>query len=280
MCSQGAYWATRFSSQDVVNNLCYIYKAIGKQENMRLTAGSCLVRLARFNPPIIQAVIEKLSFKDIVPCLAKGSSREQQISLNLMTMALLESHIFTNIARYLTPLVDDKNIVPSLLSHIEQGSEVLRGKALVFISMLCKNGRRWLQLFFCNARLLSAVDRLTKEKDSYIQHCLEAFVHVVASTVPGLLENIIGDIQLMMSGRRHGLTSGFARSSSKSNVHLFPVVLHLLGSSCFKHRVMTQEVLQQLASIVKLGESSFQVLLHNLHLFCDFIHSHACAIEI
>ncbi|KAL9659116.1 hypothetical protein QQ045_028206 [Rhodiola kirilowii] len=258
MCSQGSYWATRFSSQDVVNNLCYIYKAVGKPENMRLTAGSCLVRLARFNPPIIQAVFGKLSFKDIALCIAKGSCKEQQISLNLMIMALLESHLFTNIGRCLMPLVEDKNVVPSLLSLIEQGSEILRGKALVFISLLCKNGRRWLQLFFCNARLLSAADRLTKEKDGYVQQCLEAFVHVVASTVPGLLEIINGDIQQMMSGRRHGLNAGFARSTSKSNVHLFPVVLHLLGSLCFKHRVLNQEVLQQLTTIINLAESSFQ----------------------
>ncbi|CAM8911860.1 unnamed protein product [Rhodiola kirilowii] len=258
MCSQGVNWATRFSSQDVISNLCYIYKAAGKLENMRLTAGSCLVRLARFNPPIIQSVIEKLSFKDLAPCVAKGSSREQQISLNLMNMALLESNLFSNIGRSLLPLLEDKNFVPSLLSLIEQGSEVLRGKALIFISLLCKNGRRWLQQFFCNARLVSAVDRLTKEKDSYVQQCLEAFVHVVASTVPRLLEIIMGEIQQMISGRRHGLNAGFARSTSKTNVHLFPVLLCLLGSSSFKHRVVTQEVLQQLTDIIKLAESSFQ----------------------
>ncbi|KAF6176628.1 hypothetical protein GIB67_034490 [Kingdonia uniflora] len=47
ICSQGGDWATRFNSQDVINNLCYIFKAVGKQESTRLTAGSCLVRLGR-----------------------------------------------------------------------------------------------------------------------------------------------------------------------------------------------------------------------------------------
>ncbi|RYR27240.1 hypothetical protein Ahy_B02g061588 [Arachis hypogaea] len=45
---------------------------------MRLTAGSCLVRLVRFNPPSIQLVAEKLSFKDLASSLVKGSPREQQ----------------------------------------------------------------------------------------------------------------------------------------------------------------------------------------------------------
>ncbi|WZZ44827.1 hypothetical protein YC2023_041086 [Brassica napus] len=30
-------------------NLCYVYRAAGKQESIRQTAGSCLVRPARFN---------------------------------------------------------------------------------------------------------------------------------------------------------------------------------------------------------------------------------------
>ncbi|THG08260.1 hypothetical protein TEA_011010 [Camellia sinensis var. sinensis] len=54
ICSQGGYWAARFTSQDVITNLCYIFRAAGKQESMRLTAGSCLVRLVRFNLPSIQ----------------------------------------------------------------------------------------------------------------------------------------------------------------------------------------------------------------------------------
>ncbi|KAE9599015.1 putative non-specific serine/threonine protein kinase [Lupinus albus] len=75
-CSQGGTWVGRFSSQDVISNLCYLYRAAGKQESMRLTAGSCLVRLVRFNPPSIQSVMEKLSFKDLASALVKGSPRE------------------------------------------------------------------------------------------------------------------------------------------------------------------------------------------------------------
>lgn len=260
ICSQEGHWAARFTSQDVINNLCYIYRAAGKQESMKLTAGSCLVRLVRFNPPCIQSVIEKLSFKDMASALVKGSLREQQISLNLSNMAMLGSHMFTNIGRCLSPLMEDKHLVPGLVSLIEQGSEVLKGKALIFVALLSKNGRRWLPQFFCNARLLSVVDRLTKEKDHYVQQCLEAFLNVVASTVPSLLDIITGEVQQMMGGRRHGhISSLTSRSAPKTNIHLFPVVLHLLGSSSFKHKVVNHQVLRQLANLIKLVETPFQV---------------------
>ncbi|XP_057538880.1 serine/threonine-protein kinase RUNKEL [Amaranthus tricolor] len=259
ICSQGAKWVARFTSQDVIGNLCYIFRAVGKQESARLTAGSCLVRLVRFNPPSIHTVIEKLSFKDTVSALVRGSQREQQISLNLLNVAMLGSHMFTNIGRCLMPLVEEKNLVPSLMSLIEQGSDILRGKALIFVALLCKNARRWLPHFFCNAKFLSTVDRLAKEKDDFIHHCQDAFLNIVAGTVPSLLDTITSDIQQIMGGRRHGHVSALtSRATPKTNIHLFPVVLHLLGCSSFKRRVVCHQVLQHLVNLVKHVESQFQ----------------------
>jgi serine/threonine-protein kinase ULK4 len=204
--------------------------------------------------------MEKLSFKDTATTLVKGSPREQQISLNLLNMAMLGIHMFTNIGRHLSNLAEDKNLVPSLVSLTEQGSDILRGKTLLFIAHLCKNARRCLPHFFCNPRLLSAVDRVAKEKDIDLQQSLDAFVHAVSSTIPSLLDIITGDIQQMMGGRRHGHSSAIAhRIAPKTNVHLFPVVLHLLGSTSFKLRVVSHQVMQQLANLVKVMETPFQV---------------------
>lgn len=260
ICSQGGYWAARFTSQDVINNLCYIYKASGKPESMRLTAGSCLVRLVRFNPPSIQSVIGKLSCKEITSSLVKGGPREQQICLNLLIMTMTKSNMLTNSGRHLLPVAEDKNLVLCLISLIEQGPEVMRGKALVLVALLCKNSRRWLFQLFCNMRLISIVDRLTKEKDSFVQQCLNASAHVVASTIPNLLDTLMADIQQMMGGRRHGPMSPLTgRAAQKTNIHLFPVILNLLGSPYFKHKVATHQVRHQLANIIKLMESPFQV---------------------
>lgn len=258
--SQGGHWSARFTSQDVISNLCYIFRAPGKQESMRLTAGSCLVRLVRFNPSCIQRALDKLSLKDISSSLVKGIPREQQICLNLLNMTLFESHMPANIGRYLPPLLEDKNLVPHLISLIEQGGEILKGKALLFVALLCKNGRRWLPQFFCNAKLLSTVDRLVKDKDNYVKQCLDAFAYVVASSVPSLLETIIADIQQIMGGRRRGQIMGVtSQNSSKNSIHFFPVVLHLLGCSLLKQRVASHQVIQQLANLMKLMESPFQV---------------------
>ncbi|KAD2034903.1 hypothetical protein E3N88_41985 [Mikania micrantha] len=258
--SQGGYWVTRFTSPDVINNLCYIFRAPAKQETMRLTAGSCLVRLARFNPPTIQQVMEKLTFKETANTISKGSPREQQICLNLLNMAMLGCNLFTNIGRHLLPLVEDKNLVPNLTSLIEHGGEVLRGKTLVFVTLLCKNRKRWLAHFFFNIKLLTTVDRLVKEKGVYLQQCLEAFLNGVVSIIPGLLEMIIADIKQLPGGKRHLQAGGLTGKGggSKTNLPLFPVVLNLLGSSSFKRRMVDSQILQQLKILIKLVESPFQ----------------------
>ncbi|KAG7018649.1 Serine/threonine-protein kinase RUNKEL [Cucurbita argyrosperma subsp. argyrosperma] len=260
ICSQGVTWASRFTIQDVISNLCYIYRASGKSENMRLTAGSCLVRLVRFNPSCIQSVTDKLSSKDMACALVKGNPREQQITLNLLNMIMFGGHVLPSIGRYLLPLMEEKNLVSSLVSLIEQGSEVMKGKAIVFVAFLCKSVRRWLPHFLCNPRLLSSVDRLAKEKDIFVQQCLTGSVHIVASVVPSLLDMIIGDIQQMMGGRRLGHISSplTSRAAPKTNIHLFPVVLHLLGSLTFKRKVVSPQVLQQLSDLIRHIETPFQ----------------------
>ncbi|EPS71184.1 hypothetical protein M569_03574, partial [Genlisea aurea] len=262
--SHGGYWATRFTSQDVISNLCYIFRAPGKQDSIRLTAGSCLVRLLRFSPTSIQHAVDKVPIKDIAGSLLKGNPREQQICLNFLNMAVLGNHSSTNFGRSLNPVMDDKNLASNLLSLIEQGSEVLRGKALLFVAVLCKSGKRCLSHFFCNARLLTAVDRLAKEKENYLQQCLDSFVHTIVSTLPGLLDAITGDIQNIMtgsSGRRHAQTAATGlntRNSPKTSIQLFPAILHLLGSSLFKHLIVTPQILQLVATLLKLTELPFQ----------------------
>uniref|UniRef100_A0A1D1ZBD0 Serine/threonine-protein kinase ULK4 n=1 Tax=Anthurium amnicola TaxID=1678845 RepID=A0A1D1ZBD0_9ARAE len=257
ICSQGGDWASRFTSQDTIGNICYIYKATGKQESTKLTAGSCLVRLARFNPQSITLIFERLSFKETASVVIKGSPREQQISLNLLNMAMLQSHLFTNMGRHLISLVEEKLLVPGLVILMEQGTEVLRGKALIFVALLCKNSRRWLPPFFCNAKVLPLVDRLAKEKDGFVQKCMEAFLQVIIFTVPEILGNVSADVQQIIGGKRH-VSSITSRGNLKSTSHLFLVVLHLLGSSSFKQRLVTSQILVQLANLIKLMESPFQ----------------------
>ncbi|KAI4370775.1 hypothetical protein MLD38_019085 [Melastoma candidum] len=259
VCSQGGNWSARFTSQDVISNLCYIYRAPGKPESMRLTAGSCLVRLVRFSPASIQQVMSKISFKDFASSLVKGSPREQQICVNLLIMSTLKSHATTNTGRQLLSSTEEKTLASCLVSLIEQGSEVLRGKALVLVALICKSSKKWLLHFFCSSKLISVFERLSKEKDNFVQRCLNDSMHIMASNIPSMLNTIVGDIQLLISGRRQGHMSPLnSRAVQKTNIHLFPAILNLLRSPSLKQKMSINQLLQQLAKMIKILENSFQ----------------------
>ncbi|XP_024394414.1 serine/threonine-protein kinase RUNKEL [Physcomitrium patens] len=259
IASQGGEWAQRFTNNEVIDNLCYTFRASAKPENLRATAGSCLVRLVRFQPTTIPVVLEKLTFKELVGGLARGSPREQQVNINLLNMALVGSSVISNMSKYLLALLEERSLVPSVVAMLEQGPEILRGKAFVCAALLCKINRRWLPSL-CNAKLIPAVERLTKEKDLYVLQCMEALVQTVVSVVPSILESINTDIIQLASGRRTpGPGSSPARGTLRSSLPMFPVVLNLMNSPTFRNRMVDENVLERLASFLKrLETSSFQ----------------------
>ncbi|GAB2211724.1 hypothetical protein Droror1_Dr00025057 [Drosera rotundifolia] len=170
--SQGRPWVARFACSEVINNLCYMFRAAGKQESIRLTAGSCLVRLLRFNSPGIQSAIDKLSLKDMASALVKGNPKEQQINLNLLNIVMLGSHTFTNIGRHLLPLAEDKNLgrddlqitlLRVLESCIEEPSAILECgnifvcEILPSLSVLYKGNKDGDARFLCSKILFGVV---------------------------------------------------------------------------------------------------------------------------
>uniref|UniRef100_N1R592 Uncharacterized protein n=1 Tax=Aegilops tauschii TaxID=37682 RepID=N1R592_AEGTA len=68
--------------------------------------------------------------------------------------------------------------------------------------------------------------------------------------VAGILDTVSSDIQQVMGGKR---------AHPRSTIHLFRVILHLLGSVSFNHRVVTSQVLLQLANLMKILETPFKV---------------------
>lgn len=255
--SQGWDWASRFTSREVINNLCHTFKSSGKPEAVRASAGSCLVRLVRFSPTTIPSVLEKVTFKDLVVVLARGSAKEQQVSLNLLNMALVGCSVINNMSKYLLALLEEKTLVPSLMALLEQGLEVLRGKAFVCAGLLCKVNRRWLPSL-CNAKLMPVIERSAKEKDPYVQQCVETLVQTIISIVPDILDSISLDIVQLSSAKRPSSTS--SRGQPRSSIPLFPVVLHLFNSPTLRSRLVNEQVIKQLVGALKQVETlSFQV---------------------
>ncbi|MCO5574854.1 hypothetical protein L7F22_028647 [Adiantum nelumboides] len=264
ICSQGGEWSARFTNHAVLENLCYIFKASAKQESVRLSAGSCLVRLLRFSSSAISMVLDKLILKDLAMGLAKGNPREQQVNINLLNMCLM-GNTSSSINKQLASLLEEKTLVSALFSMLEQSTEVLRGKSSVCAALLCKVNRRWLAAL-CGGKLLAVIERSSKEKDSYAKQCIDALIQTIVEVVPNILESIGSDVQQLTKGKR--LATGIAhttpqsgRSQSRNSLSLFSVALHLFESPVFREKTVNGQVLKQLAGFLNsLQVASFQGL--------------------
>jgi serine/threonine-protein kinase ULK4 len=101
-----------------------------------------------------------------------------------------------------------------------------------------------------------------KEKDPYVQQCMEALVQTIVGAMPGILESIATDIVNLTSAKRAntiglGAAPLIGRGSVRSSIPLFPVVMN---NPTFQTQVIDRPMLAHLASFLKcLETSSFQV---------------------
>lgn len=123
---------------------------------------------------------------------------------------------------------------------------------------------RWL-LEACKAKLMTAVERLVREKDEYLARALAALRAEAARLVPAIAASISEEL----GGRGGGTAGGIRRNPagalvagsgvagarpqpSRSPLALFPIMLHLLTSPHFRTAVVSGQLVADLASWLTL----------------------------
>ena len=276
IASHGGDWAHKFSSQETVGSLVAIMSG-AKSEQLRGTAASTLSRAARHSPAVLNLVLDKYGIKILVNGLRDTSPKVQQASLNLLNRGLADLGAR---ARASLAAEDNRSLLPTLVSLLERGSAVLRGKALLTLASLFRLHNRWL-LAACGTRLLPLVDRLQKDRERYLQRCLEALVATVVAAVPRLHDAILREIDRLVAGGRPGSRESGARGhggvtlgggglagiaaprdpsrpgtpgTAGSPLALFPALVHLLGSLALRPRLCDDAFLLACATYVSKAE--------------------------
>ena len=277
IASHGGDWAHKFSSQETVGSLVAIMSG-AKSEQLRGTAASTLSRAARHSPAVLNLVLDKYGIKILVNGLRDTSPKVQQASLNLLNRGLADLGAR---ARASLASEDNRMLLPTLVSLLERGSAVLRGKALLTLASLFRLHNRWL-LAACGTRLFSLVDRLQKDRERYLQRCLEALVATVVAAVPRLHDAILREIDRLVAGGRPGSRESGTRShggvtlgggglagiagasvdpsrpgtpgTAGSPLALFPALVHLLGSLALRPRLCDDAFLLACATYVSKAE--------------------------
>lgn len=90
---------------------------------------------------------------------------------------------------YLTYLISSRVI--SLLNHSET---VIRGKALLTINLLTRVAPLSL-LSACEMKVLQMIERVWRDKDTYVRSCIRALVQSVVDLVPVICSRISANIR-------------------------------------------------------------------------------------
>ncbi|GJP67465.1 hypothetical protein CLOP_g24285 [Closterium sp. NIES-67] len=207
--SEGPAWAARFATQETVGNLCHIFRhCSSRQEHLKLTAGSCLVRILRFAPSWVALVLDRLGARDVVTGLAKAAPREQQLLLSLVNVALAAAAAGQLPARQVTALTEDKGGLPAAAVGLllqEQATEVLRGKALCCVALLLRTNWRLLVPLCTAHKLVPALERVRREakpsgkEEAFVSVCVDAGVRTVAGAAEQLMAQIPQDISVLVA---------------------------------------------------------------------------------
>eukprot|EP00198_Chlamydomonas_reinhardtii_P009635 XP_001698972.1 predicted protein [Chlamydomonas reinhardtii] len=165
ICSQGGEWAQRFATQDVVLSLVQLINATGRSEQLRATAASTLARLLRHSPTLVAHTVDKYGIR-LFPDLS---------------------------TRARASLAEERGLLPGLIALMDHSMPLLRAKAVVTVMLLSRLSPRWL-LEACKAKLIPAVERLTRDKDDYQSRALAALRAEAARLTPAICASITEEL--------------------------------------------------------------------------------------
>nr|XP_034324271.1 serine/threonine-protein kinase ULK4 isoform X2 [Crassostrea gigas] len=259
--------AQKFVSNEMGQSLWYIFKH-STVDSLRITALNALCRITHHNPTVFQSVIDTVGMTTILSALSFGITRIQQ-SIVTMFGALIAS------GQSLNRVVQDKDFLQKLIRLLDSPSVVIRAKAFVVIHEVVKNNYDLL-LNSCQSRLVMYIERDSRrqtpregkapenngsESVEYLMQCLDLLINHMVDVVPRLFKEIVTSLDAVM-GRKH--PNAVQAKQLRSSLPLIHVFLHLVTSQVFRPKIVNEEFIKNLSSVlshiksIELGETNIE----------------------
>ncbi|XP_048734641.2 serine/threonine-protein kinase ULK4-like isoform X2 [Ostrea edulis] len=251
VATQGAH-AQKFVSNEMGQSLWYIFKH-STVDSLRITALSALCRITHHNPQVFQSVIDTVGMTTILSALSFGITRIQQ-SIVTMFGALIAS------GQHLNRMVQDKDFLQKLIRLLDSPSVVIRAKAFVVIHEVVKNNYD-LMLNSCQLRLVMYLERDSRRQTprdgkvenngsdcgEYLMQCLDLLINHIVDVVPKLFKEIVSSLDAVM-GRKH--PNAVQAKQLRASLPLVHVFLHLVTSQVFRPKIVNEEFIKNLSSLL------------------------------
>jgi len=247
---EGASWSDAFTQCRTAKLLFEV--VLNKQygDQIRGTAASALARSVRVNGNILHPLVGDVDAVNaragLVDMLRDAEPKVQQAGLNILNHALIHEE-----SRSIATIMDENTLLPVLTMLFERSqTPIIKAKSLLSMALLIRLHPKWL-LAACEARVLSMIDRRPADIDRYLAESYDAFVVTVVSLVPRVNGGILGEIERLIANQGEPV----AHENTAPALKLFPVLVHLLGSSTMRPKVLDNRFLADMARYLNAAES-------------------------
>jgi serine/threonine-protein kinase ULK4 len=247
---EGASWSDAFTECRTAILLFAIVLKKESGDQIRGTAASALSRSIRCNANILHPLVgevDNVNARDgLIGMLRDSEAKVQQSGLNILNYALIHEE-----SRSIATTMEEQTLLPVLTSLFERSqTTVIKAKALLSMALLIRLHPKWL-LAACGARVLAMIDRRPTDMDKYLAESYDAFVITVVSLVPRVNGGILGEVERLMASKEGEANHENAGAALK----LFPVLVHLLGSSTMRPKVLDDRFLADVARYLNAAET-------------------------
>lgn len=288
MASHDGVWSQKFCNSEIVSNLLRIATG-SRSENLKATAASTLARMTRWRAEIAQPLIDNHGTALLVAGINHGNSKVVQPFLSMFVVALMYAS-----SRAKKTVADEKGLVLKMLKIMEHGNTVLKGKAVLCLALLFEVNPQWV-MTACNHKFIGQIDKLSKEKDGYLQNALSHLVTATRGLLPKLIIEMkkeVENIQTRKYGKPGSVSGGRPGLGLQGALSCFPALLYLLTSTVMRSSAVSEDMLQMVSLfLLKVQHLSFpgqrelwQCLLNvleavsqqydTLSLYCDTVVEH------
>jgi serine/threonine-protein kinase ULK4 len=126
---------------------------------------------------------------------------------------------------------------------LEHSQSQIRAKALLTIYIIMQlNPSSFLAC--CEAKILPVLERISKDKETYVRHCMKAAIHGIMNLVPVITSKITSEIKLVLDKKKNLNSSP---KSLRDKLQQFPIILHLMTSPFLRYKIFTPELIADLS---------------------------------
>ncbi|EKX45990.1 hypothetical protein GUITHDRAFT_70825 [Guillardia theta CCMP2712] len=161
ICSQINERASALRSVEVLSALFSIVSS-AQVEALRGTAASAMSRIVRLMPTLACQIIDKISFQSVIQRLNDDNAKRLLKSLN-----------------------EQSTIINSILTLFDSATTTVRAKAVLTVRLLASISPQWLSMA-CDKRLMPSIEKMIRDKDAYLQRCIEGLISEITEMIPNL----------------------------------------------------------------------------------------------